>query len=253
LILYFARASACCARFTKPGSFVAVLAILLLVACAPKEDVTGAITRGLDGEPLAAGAVVATPVDAVDRCPALEATVTDGEFTLTKPCHRPYALAMADGTWITPTTWDGGELALTAWPLTAGARGVWVVHPDGVVPVEPIARVVRDALADGTPIRFPEVLPADPPKVAAGDWLALVGGTIEALPESGEATLAGGAVAPWRYVGVAITAGTASPVAAVPTSTRSPGDDAVFVPGGALPPGLYAVEAGDRAVIVAFE
>jgi hypothetical protein len=49
MILYFARASACCARFTKPGGFVPALAIAL-VACSPA-PVTGGPDTSADTDP----------------------------------------------------------------------------------------------------------------------------------------------------------------------------------------------------------
>jgi hypothetical protein len=96
-IPYFARASACCARFAKPGSFAAALAIIA-AGCGVREvTVVGKVTRShTDRDGLAGGTVEIRGEDAVVYDDAT--TTGDGSFTVLAPAGQTiYAGISGDG------------------------------------------------------------------------------------------------------------------------------------------------------------
>lgn len=236
--------------------------LILLVACADPEAVSGTVVDALTGAPVA-GEVVATPAKA--DCAVLRAEVVDGAFALPPPCRGEYAVAMADPSWtieFEPARLRG-PLALKAWPVPA-ADGVWLVHGGSAVALTPVART-RELTVLGKPdiVRFPDVVPDPEIVVSHGDWLVIAGG----LTNPPLATLRAAAarrfgdpatprqVPPWRYLNVDLPEdGVVQAVSTVIDTARVvAGTGRMGIADDAVAPGEYAVARGDRMVIVRFE
>lgn len=238
-------------------------------ACSAPDDLRGRVVDALSGEAIGAVQVKAAALDAADpSCAEITADVAaDGSFTVPKRCEGTrYALALADTNLkIDPVEIVGGqvgEIELRAWPLPGD--GVWSVGSAGILGLRPQATVREDVLVGGASVRFPDVLPSEPPAVGPEEWLLLAGSAhvgsavVPLLPASAlrfGAAEAPREVGPWSYLGVAVQDGAVQPVSASPAEDKVVkheigGLAAAWIRGDALQPGTYAVEGPDRQLFV---
>jgi hypothetical protein len=245
------------------------LILWLAWACSAPDELGGRVVDALSGTALGAVRVKASALDAADpACAEITADVAeDGSFTLPKRCEGTrYALALADeGLRIDPVEIVGGqvgEIELRAWPLPG--EGVWSIGAAGVVGLRPQATAREDVLVGGAAVRFPDVLPSDPPAVGPEEWLLLAGSAhvgaavVPLLPA--EALRFGAAdapreVGPWSYLGAKIEGDVVQAVTASPAEDKVVKHDidglsAAWIRGDALQPGTYAVEGPDRKLFV---
>lgn len=246
-----------------------------LAACG-SPTVTGTLTHGLSGEPLADTAIVLqAPSDASLSCQRFEAqTGPDGAFSIAGPCvpGTEYSVRI-DGMQV----FDGARVSsaevgtIEAFPAPDGS-GVFELSAAGeLTSIRTHADVRTENLWQSEEVvEFPSVMPidADTPHIQAGEYLVLLGndivlgaqvqplvpsegrkfGTPEQFVEMAE---------PWWYVGIEFTSDTEythKQVLADPAQVidKRRGDTVVrYIPASALPEGRYSIrEPGSRRMAI---
>ena len=257
--------------------FASVSVLALLTACT-KGSVSGTITDGLTGEPVAELRVLAKSDDTADlTCMVLEGTTdATGTFTIEGTCaNSTYTLSSADDTRFFEGAQDvaGGEPitghAITSYLAPAG-KGVYLVKDGELKPQKTYSDVQQATiLKTEQVVRYPDTKPKDDGwnELPEGAHLLLLGDkninslqwqTANESPEikfepDREGITHFSLGQPWVYIGIDMQSETefAETEPQVDESkyvaVEGGGRKAVYVPAEALAPGRYALLPDEKA------
>ncbi len=228
--------------------------ILALLACTPPDAMRGTLVDARTDAPIP-GVTVRAEAEGDDCLRVSSATEEDGSFVVEKPCAATYTFTPVDPTWWLPeaVTARSGEVKLSAWHAPESG-GIWAIRGGALEPL-PTNTALGELSVGATTVRYPLVLPAEPPTLPADAALVLSGADLAGwtvaplVPSPAVITAAPEGPArfdPWQTLGATLAAdGSSTPATVeVPERTVTGEDRSVrYLDVGKLPAGRYGLSA----------